>query len=118
MKTSTGTPTKAERERLNRLSDIGCICCLLSFGDKNPIYEVHHIVQTKRLGHWYTLPLCVRHHRIRYQGGLWTSIADGSKAFQKYHGTELDLWLKVQHMLNLSDELPASKIVPRRVHGG
>jgi len=30
------------------------------------------------------------------------------------HGSQWDLWLKTQHMLNLPDELPLSKIVARR----
>lgn len=118
MKTSTGKPTKAERARFAMFQGLGCICCLLRFGTTNLSYEVHHIMRGgRRLGHWYSLPLCERHHRTRYQRGAWTSIADGSKAFSLIHGTELDLWLKVQHILKLSDELPRSKIVPRRAHG-
>lgn len=94
------------------------MCCLLSFGIAEPKFEVHHMLQgNRRLGHWYTLPLCELHHRGRSLAGSWTSIAQGSKAFSKVHGTELDLWTKCQHMLNLSDELPTSKILPRRAHG-
>jgi hypothetical protein len=106
-----------EARRINRMKgEIGCILCLLRTGVPNYHVEVHHIVRgNKRLGHWYTLPLCRSHHRIRGNGGIFTSIADGSKAFTKIHGTELDLWTKTQHILGLSDELPASKILPRRM---
>lgn len=109
--------TAAEAHRINRMKgEIGCICCLLRTGVQNYHVEVHHIVQgNRRLGHWWTLPLCRAHHRIRGVGGIFTSIADGSKAFKKVHGTELDLWLKVQHMLELPDDLPTTKILPRRV---
>lgn len=85
--------------------------------------ECHHILQgNKRLGHWYTLCLCKGHHQ-----GIWTgeqcerfkeafrvAISDGRKAFREIYGTELDLWLKTQHLLGLDDSLPATKIVPRR----
>lgn len=109
--------TAEETRRINRMkAEIGCVCCLLRTGVQNYHAEVHHIVQgNKRLGHWYTLPLCRSHHRIRGVGGIFTSIADGSKAFKRIHGTELDLWLKVQHMLGLPDELPTTKVLPRRL---
>lgn len=109
--------TPAEAHRINRMKgEIGCICCLLRTGVQNYHVEVHHIVQgNKRLGHWWTLPLCRAHHRIRGVGGIFTSIADGSKAFKRIHGTELDLWLKCQHMLELPDDLPTTKVLPRRV---
>lgn len=108
-------PTKQEKIRINRLKqEIGCICCLLRFNIQTRPVEIHHIVRgNKRLGHWYTLPLCRDHH----QGtgtGMWTSIRAGRKAFRAIHGDELDIWLKVQHMLNLDDELPSTKILPRR----
>ena len=114
MKTSTGSPTKAEQERLDLLRNVGCICCLMRFGSEVPEYEIHHIVQgDRRLGHWYTLPLCFNHHRGKMLSGDWTSIAQGSKAFSKVHGTELEIWGKLQRMLGLDDTLPPTKIVSR-----
>lgn len=117
MKNNAARATAYEQKRINRMkAEIGCICCLLRTGVQNYHVEVHHIVQgNKRLGHWWTVPLCPSHHRIRGTGGIFTSIADGSKAFKAIHGTELDLWLKCQHMLELPDELPTTKVVPRRV---
>lgn len=116
MKNNASAATKAEKERIKRLFlGVGCICCLLRFGLKNSHIEIHHIVRgNKRLGHWYTLPLCHPHHQQRGDGP-WTSIANGRKAFAAIHGDELDLWLKVQHMLGLDDELPPSKVLPRRI---
>lgn len=108
--------TEAEKARIKRLFlEIGCICCRLRFGHYNSLIEIHHIVRgNKRLGHWYTLPLCHAHHQTK-SIGVWTSIANGRKAFSAVHGDELDVWLKVQHMLGLDDELPKSKRVPRRI---
>ena len=116
MKNNAPAATKAEKDRIKRLFlEVGCICCLLRFGLKNSHIEVHHIVQgNKQLGHWYTLPLCHSHHQQKDKGA-WTSIANGRKAFNAVHGTELDLWIKVQHMPWLDDEPLTSKLVPRRV---
>lgn len=111
-----GPPATAEEKtRIKRLfTEVGCICCLLRFGTYNGLIEVHHIVRgNKRIGHWYTLPLCRAHHQTKGEG-VWTSIANGRKAFAAIHGSEFDLWLKVQHMLKLDDELPSTKILPRR----
>ena len=108
-------PTKAESARFERLKSIGCIVCRLALGASGGAVEIHHIVRgNKRLGHWWTLPLCFAHHRGN-GSGLMTSIANGRKAFERVHGTEMDLWLKVQHILGLDDELPKTKVLPRRV---
>lgn len=115
MKTSTGKPTRAESNRIERMkAEIGCICCRLSGLESTTHLEINHILQgNKRLSHWYTICLCWMHHQNRSINGLWTSIAQGRKAFASIHGTEWDLWLKVQHMLELDDTLPATKIVSR-----
>ena len=107
--------TEAEKARIKRLFlEVGCICCRLRFANYNSLIEIHHIVRgNKRLGHWYTLPLCHAHHQTKSHG-VWTSIANGRKAFAAVHGDELDVWLKVQHMLKLDDELPRTKVLPRR----
>jgi hypothetical protein len=88
------------------------------------IAECHHIVEGKRLGHWYTLPVCPGHHR-----GVWTpeqtkiippdlriAISDGSKLLEKHYGTERELWMKIQTRLKLPAIWPVSKIVPRRLN--
>ena len=109
--------TKAEKLRIERMkAEIGCICCRLTLNAWAGCEEVHHIlIGNRRAGHWWTLPLCYRHHQGRACGGVWTSIAQGSKAFSRIHGTQWDLWLKVQHMLNLDDTLPPSKLASRRL---
>lgn len=108
--------TKAENDRAARMkAEIGCICCWLAFGRRSDCQEIDHLISgNKRIGHWWTIPLCRKHHQGKQLGGLWTSVADGSKAFTAIHGSRIDLWLKVQHALGLSDELPKSKVFPRR----
>jgi hypothetical protein len=94
--------TKAERERSARMGEeIGCIFCGLN-GDTGPCDVRHHIISgNKRMGHWYTLPCCEKHHADCHNGTF-------------NHAAQIDRWLKVQHLLGLSDELPTSKIVKRR----
>lgn len=117
MKNNAARATKAEKARNDILLTLHCICCTLS-GDfrKRPL-EVHHIVRgNKRLGHWFTLQLCVGHHK-----GEWTDqpirvgIASGRHAFKEAFGyDELELWQRQQVALRLDDTLPGSKIVRRR----
>lgn len=117
MKSSLPRPTSAEAERLERMkTEIGCICCLLNDLTSNRHLEIHHLlVGGQRCSHWYSICLCWTHHQGRLLSGLWTSIAQGSKAFTEVHGSQWDLWLKTQHMLDLDDELPPSKLVARRL---
>lgn len=59
----TSTPTKADRARFIHLREVGCICCRKD-GRINREIDIHHIVEgSRRLGHQYTLPLCIWHHR-------------------------------------------------------
>jgi hypothetical protein len=96
--------TKAESTRADRMAlEIGCIFCWLDRGERGPCDHRHHIISgNKRMGHWYTLPCCEDDH---------AKCHDGTYS----HAVQIDRWLKVQHALDLSDELPRSKIVPRRL---
>lgn len=109
-------PTAAERHRIDRIMALSCVVCALRGDFKPRPLELHHIVRAnKRLGHLYTIQLCVGHHR-----GIWTdqdvrvAISDGRHAFREAHGySDLELWQGLQQVLGLSDELPASKIFRR-----
>lgn len=116
MKSSLPPATPIEQDRIERIKDMGCICCrLLDLTSKTQL-EIHHIlIGGRKASHWYTLCLCWMHHQNRSISGLWTSIAQGSKAFNRVHGSQWDLWIKTQHILKLPDELPASKLVARRL---
>lgn len=124
MKTSLPKATNAESNRIALMMDLGCLPCAKVgyFGPSRK--ECHHILRgNKRLGHRYTLCLCVVHHQGRWNTYQQlqilpedrVAISDGRKAFRRIYGTEMDLWLKTQHLLKLDDELPATKILPRRV---
>lgn len=125
MNHSTGKPTKYEQKRFNAMLDLGCVCCA-QLGIWNTAVDIQHIVEgDRRLGHWYTLPVCPGHHR-----GVWSpeqvevippdlriAISDGSKLFEKHYGSERELWMKVQQRLKLPAVWPTTKILPRRSGG-
>lgn len=94
--------TKAEHARAERMAEvIGCIFCWLDRGERGPCECRHHIISgNKRMGHWYTLPCCNPHHDDCHNGTF-------------SHAVQIDRWLKVQHILELPDELPKSKIFKR-----
>jgi len=117
MKNDAPPPTKRERARITRILALTCVYCALSGDFRKRDVENHHIVRgNKRLGHWYTLQVCVGHHR-----GQWTDqairvgIASGRHALKEAYGyDELELWQRQQIVLGLDDALPPTKIVPRR----
>lgn len=119
VKTSTGKPTKIEADRIDDFRRVGCIACRSTLGVFNPSYDVHHIVRgNRRLGHWFTIPLCPQHHRYNDKRGEWTSIAHGSRAFERVHGSELQLWQKTQYLLGLSQQLPSTLTSPSPTANG
>ena len=55
--------TAAERKRMRKLVEIGCIVCRNERGCYTPP-EIHHILDCgRRIGHLYTIPLCTHHHK-------------------------------------------------------
>lgn len=122
-------PTKAEKERIDRMMKLGCIISRRRPWPRiaNAKVECHHITRGgKRLGHWYTIPLTSWHHRgavpypakSKEEARAWygASLADGSKAFIESHGVdEMQLWEEVQKLLDLPAERPVTKIIPRKI---
>lgn len=96
--------TKAEKARADRMAEeIGCIFCWLELGREGPCENRHHIIRgNKRMGHIYTLPVCIHHHAACHDGTY-------------SHAKQIDTWIKVQHALGMDDSQPATKILPRRL---
>lgn len=123
MEHSTQAPTKYEAERIAAMMRLGCVACAtLDIPNVNRL-ECHHIIEgNRRLGHYFSIPLCVSHHR----GIEWAlvsdlietkkrvAISDGRKRFVLVYGTERSLWERVQKKLKLPLIWPVSKLVPRR----
>ena len=91
-------PTKAQVKRFERMVEMGCICCKKLHGYW-VMPEIHHIVEgSRRLGHDFTLPLCIHHHRIPCEE-FGPSIASGSKLFSARWGTQRELLAEVNRLL-------------------
>jgi hypothetical protein len=115
--------TRYEQERIDAMMKLGCVCCA-SLGIPYANVECDHITEGgKRLGPYYTIPVCPGHHR-----GEWTqlqrelipsnklvAICDGSKRFNAVYGSRKDLWKRVQTRLHLPALWPVSKILPPRI---
>lgn len=98
------SPTVAERHRMNRFRDVGCVACY-----KRGIYmepDVHHLLSGgRRRGHRFTIPLCPGHHRAVFPYGYkdfrevhGPSMAKEPRAFRAEFGTD-------EELLKLTDEL-------------
>jgi len=112
--------TKREKARTKLILSLTCIYCTLSGDFRSRKLENHHIVRgNKRLGHWYTLQVCAGHHRGEYTDQpIRVGIHSGRHALKDAYGyDELELWQRQQVALHLDDELPATKVLPRREHG-
>lgn len=98
MKTSTGSPTKADVARFHAIQAIGRICCR-----KRGLHrecEIHHLLSGgRRIGHHATIGLCPWHHRGALIEGFdkqlsevrGPSLARGSKPFHEAFGSDVEL---------------------------
>lgn len=80
--------TKAEKEHLSKVAEIGCIVCLNENYGQSPA-EIHHIRSgqgmAQRASNYEAIPLCHAHHRT---GGYGIAFHAGSKVWQKRYGSE------------------------------
>lgn len=114
---------KAESTRIERMLILGCAACSMIGIPNHHMIECHHILQgNRRMGHWFTIPLCAGHHRGMFTASQRSqlelaqlvSVSDGRKMFNLVFDTERVLWEKVQFLLALNDTWTKSKIVARR----
>lgn len=91
--------TKAEREHLSKVAEIGCIVCLNENHGQSPA-EIHHIRSGKGMGqrasNYEAIPLCHAHHRT---GGYGIAFHAGSKVWQERFGSEELLLDQVKEIL-------------------
>ena len=91
--------TKAEKEHLNKVAEIGCIACLSNGYEDTPA-ELHHIRTNsgagQRASHYQVIPLCPYHHR---QGS--NAIHQSKVNFENDFGTEEYLLMVVNVMLGV-----------------
>lgn len=100
---------------------LGCVCCAY-LEIPNPAQECHHILWGgRRLGDWFTIPLCRGHHQGDFTAEQkqimaphqLVAISSGRKLFALTYPPERELWEITQERLGLNWPIP--KIVPRRV---
>lgn len=123
MRTALSRPTKYEAERIEAMMRLGCSACAF-LGLPQVAHECHHILDFgRRMGHWFTLPLCRGHHQGDWSAEqrevihprLQVAISDGRKAFTAVYPSERMLWETVQDRLKLPKIWKlSSKILPRR----
>lgn len=92
--------TKDERKHYDKISQHGCIVCLLAGYGYSPC-EIHHIrtgIGKSQKAHWTkAIGLCPTHHRLGSHG---VAIHAGIKAFEQAIGmTELELLEKQLEIL-------------------
>ena len=91
--------TKAEKEHLSKVAEIGCIVCLNENYGQSPA-EIHHIRSgqgmAQRASNYEVIPLCPIHHR---NGGHGVAVHAGIETWQERFGTEVELLNQVKEML-------------------
>ena len=107
MKHSTGTPTKAEKARMDKLKEMGqCVACYQIGIHGRGYIQIHHLLSgNRRIGHMASVSLCEWHHLGRSEMGraeaervLGPSLANGSKPFRAKFGSDMEL-LALQNAL-------------------
>lgn len=113
--------TKLEQVRIETMMRMGCAACAW-IDIVHTAQECHHILYgNRRMGDWFTLPLCRGHHqgdwsaeqKILLKPEQRVAISNGRKAFTAIYPTEQVLWEFTQGRLGLC--WPGTKIVPRLV---
>lgn len=116
MKHSTGTPTKAEKARMDAMKlECQCVACYQRGIIKSGHIEIHHLLSgNKRIGHMATVSLCPWHHRgvifgygmttAKYKELLGPSLAHGSKPFRAKFGSDMELLALQNALLGVTDE--------------
>lgn len=90
---------KADKIRLSRVAELGCIVCR-NLGYPCAPAEIHHLRagqgKGQRSDHSKGIPLCAHHHRA---GGFGEAFHAGKKTWQDKFGTEQELLDQVNAML-------------------
>ena len=84
-------PTVAEQAWMDAIVRIGCICCVRMGWGQTPA-EVHHMLEGgRKLGHMWTIPLCMSHHRAGLNNKQIVSRDHNQRRFEARYGTEREL---------------------------
>jgi hypothetical protein len=93
-------PTTEESRWMDAVQELGCVVCLKFHQVRTPA-AVHHIVEgSRRLGHFYTIPLCDPGHHQNSPTPQKISRHPNKARFEKKYGSEYELLEYVQTILN------------------
>lgn len=94
-------PTKADKEHMSRVVNLGCIICSQFYDYLDVPCEIHHVIgKTKPGAHRMVLPLCVTHHRGGSDEDGHVSRHPYKKRFETRYASETDLLKMVKGALN------------------
>jgi len=88
--------TKAQKQRRDKITRLGCIVCLLNGTPGTPAH-IHHIRRHGgKRGYAPEIPLCPQHHQY---GGPGVAIHAGRESFERVQG--VDEW----RLLEMTEKL-------------
>jgi hypothetical protein len=91
--------TKVEKQWMNSITELGCICCRLFLGVFSPA-EPHHLLSGgRRRGHLFTIPLCPTHHRSGRNDEEVVSRDQNQRRFEKRYGSEESLLARTRELV-------------------
>ena len=98
---ATSRKTKAEKQHLERVANLGCIVCRNLGIDPEVPASIHHKLlgmgMGQRASHYDVMPLCYLHHQ---GGGHGIAIHAGMKTWIKKYGTEEKLIEQTKELLD------------------
>jgi len=81
---------KADKERYQKLVELGCICCRKFEGENSPP-EIHHLVTFPKKDNQRTIGLCFVHHREGSNNINYVSRHPFMAEFEERYGSEESL---------------------------
>lgn len=91
------TPTADEAAHCNKVGELGCIVCLLTFNVRTPCSIHHTDGRTKPGAHLKILGLCGPHHQPIDKNVI--SFHGNKSEFEKQFGTEADLMVITNELI-------------------
>lgn len=90
---------KVEKQWMDAIVRLGCICCRLTGKGVSPA-EVHHLLSGgRRMGHLWSIPLCFLHHRSGRDDARVVSRDQNQKRFEARYGSERFLLVKTRELV-------------------
>lgn len=101
--------TKAERQWIADIQDLGCIVCIIKLGVWGSPPDIHHMLKGgRRMGHGFTLPICPPHHRWGFAKDV-VSRDQCQRNFEAEYGTEEQLHAMVKRLVSTRKSLASGR---------